>query len=610
MIQLLLILFIGSVLVYFLTKLNKILGILVNLGLSMYAFYKLFSIKVGSSEDIFSLIPNQNGLLTYTELSKFFAVISMIVIISVSIFLINWLSKQKYPNAFNFFYMLAVASSLGVFFSGDLLTLYVFWEIMLLSSLMLVPMGKEESKRAAMNYLVVSLIGSYMYLYAAFMLWNKYGTLTIQKLIQKLLSEPSMMFKWGVVLLIAAAGIAKSGVFPLYTWLRLTHGTAPDAFSAVLSGQLVKMGSYVLALTIAVFPSLKMFPALYGGIPIFNYLLIAFGATSIIIGTLMAIKQNDMKMLIAYSTVANGGYILIGIATVDKIGFAGGLFHVFNHAIAAAMIFLSFAAVVYRTKTTKIDEMGGLIWRMPLTFITYLVGIISLAGIPPTSGFISKWMIFVVLVKKGMFITAAITFIGSVGSFLYVFRPLAGVFLGQLKSKHKDIKEVPIFMLIPMLFLVLLTLFFGVVPGPILGGITAVEKELGIVPIEHTLTIIKSSVGQWNTLTVFTMFAVGFIIAFILYIMFPKAKQIPLTDQYTAGEFLYNYDLYHYATKFYGFFERLYEKHPSFEKLYEMFGKFFKDLGEFFNRWFYAASPSAYIFWVSLITLVIFWVRW
>lgn len=607
--QLLLILFIGSFLVYLLTRMNWIIGVLANIGLAIYSFYRLFTFKVGTSESIFSLIVNQNGTLVYSELSKFFGIISLIVAISVYFFLINWLEKQKNRAVFNFFLALITASTLGVFFSGDLLTLYIFWEIMLLFSVLLVQMGKEDSKKAALNYLTISLIGSYMYLYAVFMLWNRYGTLVIKDIVQKISVETSI-FKWAVLILIAAAGIAKSGIFPLHTWLRTTQGSSPDAFSAILAGQLEKLGAYMLVLTVAVFPSLKMFPVLYGGIPVFNYVLIVLGMISILIGTLMAIKQNDMKMLIAYSTVSNSGYILIGLATMDKIGFAGGLFHAFNHAIASVMIFLSFAAVIYRTKTSKIDEMGGLIWKMPLTFITYLVGIISLAGIPPMSGFISKWMIFVVLVKKGMFLTAAAAFIGSVGSFLYVFRPLAGVFLGQLKSKHKDVKEVPIFMLIPMLVLVVITVFFGVIPGPVLNMITAVEKELNIQPLEHTMTVIKSSVGQWNTLTVFTMFAVGFIIAFILYMMFPKAKRIPLTNQYTAGEFLYNYDLYHYSTRFYAFFERLYEKHPSVEKLYEMFGKFFKDIGEFLNRWFYSASPSAYLLWFSIVLLAIFWVRW
>ena len=247
---------------------------------------------------------------------------------------------------------------------------------------------------------------------------------------------------------------------------------------------------------------------------------------------------------------------------------------------------------------------------MPWTFVTYLVGIISLAGIPPTSGFISKWMIFNVLVRKGMFVTAAITFIGSVGSFLYVFRPLAGVFLGQLRPKYKDVKEVPIIMLIPMLFLVLLTVFYGVFPGSLLDAINNVQKEVGISPIEHTLVIIKTPIGQWNTFTVFVMFAVGFVIAAVLYFLFPKPKYVDLMNQYTGGEYLYTPDLYHYATKFYRFIERWYDKHPSFEKLYEMLARFFKDVGEWISNWFYLSSPSAYTFWVIITLLIIFWVRW
>jgi NADH-quinone oxidoreductase subunit M len=324
----------------------------------------------------------------------------------------------------------------------------------------------------------------------------------------------------------------------------------------------------------------------------------------------MAIRQNDMKQLIAYSSVANGGYILIGLATMDGIGFAGGLFHVFNHAIISVMVFLSFAVVILRTGTSKIDEMGGLIWKMPFTFVTYLVGIISLAGIPPTSGFISKWMIFNSLVRNGMFVTAAVTFIGSIGSFLYVFRPLAGVFLGQLKKKHYEIKEGSTIMLIPMLLMVLLTVLMGVFPKPILDLIVSVENELGISPLKHSGTIIYTPLGQWNTLTVFTMFAVGFIIAFVIYLILPKPKKVDLTNQYTGAEFLYNYDLYHYATGFYRFIERLYDKHPSFEKLYEMVATFFKSVGDIVTNIVYKLGPAGYVFWISIVILLIYWVRW
>ncbi|WP_126992389.1 proton-conducting transporter transmembrane domain-containing protein [Thermosipho globiformans] len=609
--NLILVFLFGSLISYLLTKANKVLGSIFNFLLSFYALYYVWNIEVGHYEKLFNIFPNIESSLKVTYLGKFFAIISLIVISLVSFFIIEWIRKKpSRPAAFNAFILIMIAGVIGVFFSNDLLTLYVFWEIAVLGSFLIVPMGKEESKKAAVIYAVTSAIGSYMYLFATFSIYSKYGVLSFDKVSSYLLNEPSNLFKWFVILFIASAGIAKSGIFPLHTWLRITHGNAPDAFSAILSGQLVKMGSYVLAISLSVFPSTMLFNAFYHGVPLINYLLIWLGNISIIIGTFMAIRQNDMKQLIAYSSIANGGYILVGLGVMNSIGYAGGLFHVFNHAIAAAMIFLSFAAVVYRTGTTKIDEMGGLIWRMPWTFVTYLVGIISLAGIPPTSGFISKWMIFNALLTKGMFITLAITFIGSVGSFLYVFRPLAGVFLGQLKKKHYEVKEVSPIMLIPMLILVILTVFIGIYPKPVLDLIASIEKNIGIKPIEYSGTIIKTSLGQWDTLTVFTMFAVGFIIALILYLIFPKGKKVELTDQYTGGDYLYNYDLYHYATGFYRFIERLYDKHPSFEKLYNMLASFFKSMGEIVNGIIYKVSPSGYVFWISIVILILFWVRW
>ncbi|MBB6061737.1 NADH-quinone oxidoreductase subunit M [Thermosipho japonicus] len=609
--NLILVFLFGSLISYLLTKANKVLGSIFNFLLSFYALYYVWNIEVGHYEKLFNIFPNIENSLKVTYLGKFFAIISLIVISLVSFFIIEWIRKKpSRPAAFNAFILIMIAGVIGVFFSNDLLTLYVFWEIAVLGSFLIVPMGKEESKKAAVIYAVTSAIGSYMYLFATFSIYSKYGVLSFDKVSSYLLNEPSNLFKWFVILFIASAGIAKSGIFPLHTWLRITHGNAPDAFSAILSGQLVKMGSYVLAISLSVFPSTMLFNAFYHGVPLINYLLIWLGNISIIIGTFMAIRQNDMKQLIAYSSIANGGYILVGLGVMNSIGYAGGLFHVFNHAIAAAMIFLSFAAVVYRTGTTKIDEMGGLIWRMPWTFVTYLVGIISLAGIPPTSGFISKWMIFNALLTKGMFITLAITFIGSVGSFLYVFRPLAGVFLGQLKKKHYEVKEVSPIMLIPMLILVTLTVFIGIYPKPVLDLIASIERNIGIKPIEYSGTIIKTSLGQWNTLTVFTMFATGFIIALILHLIFPKGKKVELTDQYTGGDYLYNYDLYHYATGFYKFIERLYDKHPSFEKLYNMLASFFKSMGEIVNGIIYKVSPSGYVFWISIVILILFWVRW
>lgn len=602
--SLLLYLAIGALVGYFLSMINKRLGPIVLLALSLYGLFTLWNMPIGSVEDLFGF----EDILQFTALSKYFSIITLIVFSCYAFFNIVWISKAKRPYAFSALSILTLFGTLGVFLTPHLIALYIFWEVAVVASLFIVPMGKEESKKATIWYIVISSIGSYMFLYGTFLLYSKFGTFNLFEISGDIASEGTG-FKWLVSLLLLGAGVAKSGIFPLHVWLRNVHGNAPDTFSAVLSGQLVKMGSYIIALFLGAFPIAAMFSQFYAGVNIFSYVLIWLGNISILIGTFMAIKQNDMKMLMAYSTVANGGYILIGLALLDQVGFAGGLFHVINHALAATMIFLSFAAVVYRTGTTKIDEMGGLIFKMPVTFVTYLVGIISIAGIPPTSGFVSKWMIFQSLISKGMFVTAMFTFVGSIGSFLYVFRPLAGVFLGQLKRKDKDVKEAPMIMLLPMIILVALTILWGVFPQQVLVWVTDVQRQFGMEPFKFDGTVLYSNLGHWDSWTVFVMFMVGFIIAAVIYILMPKGKKIPLDDQYTSGEFLHNFDLYHYATKYYAFLEREYEGHPSFEDWYTSIVNVLKAIGKGVD-YLVRRTASAYTFWMALVLALLLWVRW
>ncbi len=602
--SLLLYLAIGALVGYFLSMINKRLGPIVLLALSLYGLFTLWNMPIGSVEDLFGF----EDILQFTALSKYFSIITLIVFSCYAFFNIVWISKAKRPYAFSALSILTLFGTLGVFLTPHLIALYIFWEVAVVASLFIVPMGKEESKKATIWYIVISSIGSYMFLYGTFLLYSKFGTFNLFEISGDIASEGTG-FKWLVSLLLLGAGVAKSGIFPLHVWLRNVHGNAPDTFSAVLSGQLVKMGSYIIALFLGAFPIATMFSQFYAGVNIFSYVLIWLGNISILIGTFMAIKQNDMKMLMAYSTVANGGYILIGLALLDQVGFAGGLFHVINHALAATMIFLSFAAVVYRTGTTKIDEMGGLIFKMPVTFVTYLVGIISIAGIPPTSGFVSKWMIFQSLISKGMFVTAMFTFVGSIGSFLYVFRPLAGVFLGQLKRKDKDVKEAPMIMLLPMIILVALTILWGVFPQQVLVWVTDVQRQFGMEPFKFDGTVLYSNLGHWDSWTVFVMFMVGFIIAAVIYILMPKGKKIPLDDQYTSGEFLHNFDLYHYATKYYAFLEREYEGHPSFEDWYTSIVNVLKAIGKGVD-YLVRRTASAYTFWMALVLALLLWVRW
>jgi len=208
-----------------------------------------------------------------------------------------------------------------------------------------------------------------------------------------------------------------------------------------------------------------------------------------------------------------------------------------------------------------------------------------------------------------MFVTAMFAFVGSIGSFLYVFRPLAGVFLGQLKRKDKDVKEAPMIMLIPMIILVALTILWGVFPQQVLVWVTDVQRQFGMEPFKFDGTVLYSSLGHWDSWTVFVMFMVGFIIAAVIYILMPKGKKIPLDDQYTSGEFLHNFDLYHYATKYYAFLEREYEGHPSFEDWYTSIVNVLKAIGKGVD-YFVRRTASAYTFWMALVLALLLWVRW
>ncbi|ACM23535.1 proton-conducting transporter membrane subunit [Thermotoga neapolitana] len=613
-----------SVVVYFISKMNWKLGTIVNFLVGLFSMFYVFTLKIGFSETI--VLFGQKLYFEWTDVSFYFSMVSLMVIVAIMFFSIRWLETQRYRAAFNMFVLMVTAGSLGVFMAADLITLYIFWEIAVLSSLLVVPMGKEEAKRAAVVYAVMSAVGTYAFLYGAFLIYQRYGTFRISSVVQSMVNDTSTGFKLAVFLLLSLAGIAKSGIFPLHTWIRKTYALSPDAFSSILSGQLSKLGNYIFTLVIAVVPSLKVFSDLivYSNVPLPNYLLITLGNISIVIGTLMAIKQDDMKMLMAFSSVANGGYILVGLGTMDPLGFEGGMFHIFNHAVASAVIFMAFAAVIYRTKTSKISEMGGLIHKMPITFLAYLFSIISLAGIPPMSGFISKWMIYQALVRKGMFITAFLAFFGSIGSFLYVFRPLAGVFLGQLPKKYREVREAPVVMLVPMALLVLVSFFLGVWPFPVLQTIENIRMDLGVATsfkiVDRENWLIRGFAGSWNTVLVFSLFLTGFVVAYILYSLFPRARKVDLMaphreegtplNVYTGGEFIYSPDLYHYNTNFYAGFERMYRNHPSWEGITSAIGKLFHDIGEWFHRWFFASSASVYTFWVVATLLLIFWVRW
>ncbi len=590
----------SAVLSYLVSKSNIKLGAYSTILFSLISLIILFLGRNNIGNEFSLLYMN----FRVTAIGWYFSLIMILIYSMTAFFNPYWMEKILYPSSYNFLYLFSLAATVGLFFAADLITLFIFWEVVVWSSTFIVPLGK--SRKAAVVYFTISSIGSMATLFAIMFVYSKSGTFDINEAFKFLASEP--LTATFVFFTFITAGLTKIGIFPFHIWLPLAHGNAPHTFSPVLSGGLVKMGAFIAYLSVGILPAYKAFSTSMTimGIPFQIYLLMVLGAISIVVGTLMAIKQDDVKKLIAYSSVANGGYILIGILMMDQVTFAGSLMHIFNHAIASAAAFLTIAAIAHRTKTTKISELGGMIHKMPVSYVVYLISIISLAGIPPMGGFVSKWLIVQGLASKGLIFIAFAAFFGSIGSFLYVFRPLAGLFLGQLAPKYENIKPSTLVMKIPMVILASMSVFFGIFPKYLLETIGEIQTSIGIDPIMINGDTITTINGVLNTNKVAAIFGFGFVISLMIFLVLPKSRKVGLMDTYTSAEFIYTPELYHYANSFYAPFERLYKNHPSVEKFLGKFAVKTEELGILVNSLFFSHKPSVTVLWVMAIATLIF----
>jgi len=591
----------SGVLAYFAGKLNKVLGSVITILVSLFVFVSVAYFGYnGQLTTTMAILPYVTFSVTY--LGLFFAILVTFVFAMVSFFNPFFVEKYKYPAVYSMLYLLSLAGVLGVFFTNNFMSLFFFFEFVVWTSLFLIPLG--TSKRAASSYYAFSTVGSFALLFAIFMMREASGTFDIASSMSSISGTEAAI----VTVLLAVAAFAKLGAFPFNVWLPRVLGNSPDAVSAVFSGGLEKLGAFVAVLALV-----KLAPFGYvvdvTGLAASQYVFAGLGALTIIFGTLMAIRQDDAKKLLAYSSMSNGGYILIALTIASSVSVAGGLYHVIAHALASTAAFLAIAAVSRQTGTTKMSELGGMIHKMPVTYMVYLIAIISMAGIPPMGGFISKWLIFQAVIDKGLILVAVAVFFGSIGSFLYVFRPLAALFLGQeLPQFKKTIKEAPALMLFPMLVLSGLIIYTGVFPNVFLGFINSVMLESGLSILTLGGFSLTGNNGVLQPVLIASAFGVGVGVAFIIFIVLKKSRKVGLMDTYTAGNFIYTEELMHYSLDFYAPLERLYEKYINITKdFYKKLENKVVDFGRLVKYFFFTNKPEIAVFWIIILIIVLLW---
>lgn len=471
-------------------------------------------------------------------LGWFFAFFGALVTFSIALFSLAFNDKE-HESKISPLWLLLIFANFGIFFAQDWLIFFVMWELMGWASYFAIANGREVSAKAAKFYLSMSLAGASALLLGIVLLAGQTQTFNIQASIKGLIALFPAQAGTGALLLVlfTAAFFIKSAVFPFYMWPQRAYAEASHDFTAFLSTVMSKYGIYGLLLFVVPVLQQADLPVL-GKINSPAYLLATLGAITAVLGTLLAIFQTDMKKLFAYSSVANIGYIVTSMSALSVIGIQGALFHSVNHMIYGGAIFLTIAAVIYRTGEREMHKVGGLVYRMPLTFMTFLLAIIAAASIPPLNGFPSKWLIYHALMSNHMvFVVIALVF-ASTGAFMYLFRMLASVFLGQLPDAYKEVKEVPFFMAVPMVILMGAMMAVGVVPGLVMKPLNAVLQTIGYSVNEAGWTTLNSPLAgsEVNVTHIFLIFVVAVIVSGFLYLVSARQHKIPQEDNYTAGE--------------------------------------------------------------------------
>jgi formate hydrogenlyase subunit 3/multisubunit Na+/H+ antiporter MnhD subunit len=512
-------------------------------------------------------------VLRLNMLSWFFAIAISSLGALCTIFSLSYMKGRERTDFYYLMTLVVNAAMLGIVLAGDLVSFYIFWEVMSWSTFLLISYNRGPALAAGMKYIIMSVIGSVCFLVGMLSLYVSLNTLNISQ-ISPAISSASPGYILFILIIFGIAFGIKNAVMPLHTWLPDSYAEAPSPFTAVLSGMLTRMGVYGFLLLMYVIVGLRnvITPRLLS----YHYILAWIGAVTIVIPTFIAMLQNDAKKLLAWHGIGQGGYMILGIAFGTSLGLAGGILHTLNHAIYIVLLFMSVGAVQYRTRGERdLNSLGGLIKKMPIAFIGGLLGIAGLMGVPLTNGFVSKWLIYKTLILQRSPFLAFAALIGTWGTILSVYKFLHNMFLGQLPEKYENVRPAPFNMQLPMIILSAAILLFGILPGIPLKVINAIGTSFGFESLNVTLWGITSESGTLNTINIFSALLVAIIFVWIVFRLGAKSVSVRQEDSYAAGAHIPK-EKYHYTAEFYN-------------PLYRMIKPFLRDVTDEFYYWIAAS---------------------
>ncbi len=469
--------------------------------------------------------------LHQTPLGTFFAYLSLIA------FLLVIIAQNRKKLSFGY-YMLELLLSIamfGIVFAGDFITFFIGWEVMTWSSYFLIAKSSKIDTKTLQKYILFSLTSAF-FLIAAIVIVSSYALSYEFEAVKKVFYTIPFAVQFAIIVLFSISFFIKAGVIGVHYWVVDTYEKAPDLFSAILSAVMSKMGIYGLFLIYGIIVGYSNLQILFGSLlngTTFGYVLAWIGVITSIIATFKAITQDEVKRLLAYSSIAQLGYIISAIGLGVAYGIGGALYHTLIHTIIKLLLFINVAAIIAQTGKSRFSELGGLIYKTPVSFVMLLIGIIALAGMPPLGGFASKFMIYSSLVETKFAIVLVAMLFSGAASFLYCYKLVYGIYLGHPTSKElENQKEVHFTYLIPQIILAILLVGTGAFPGLFVKVINPVLKEFALTPIPYSgAGVMHTFIGDFNGFFIITAFAAIFIVILLIVVSL-RSKAIRNKDRF------------------------------------------------------------------------------
>jgi len=526
------------------------------------------------------------------ELQGIYQLFGIVFLLGSAVQIIATIPRKETSKGFYPLLVIMILSLANLLRADTTLQFFLSWEFITITSYLLILRGRL-SQKASLIYIVFSLAGAYLILLGFGLAFRNTGTIILASLASIVNSIP-------LYILLGLAFLIKAGAVGVHIWLPGAYSEAEDDFTPFLSSILSKVGIYGLFLLAILLgePVLK-------GIQL-NYILGWIGVATAFFGALFASFQEDIKKLVAYSSMGQVGYIILALSIYSHLGWVTSIYITFTHLFFKGIIFIAVAGIISQVKTRKMYEMGGLINNMPLTFISVLIAIIALSGVPPLTGFGGKWLLYSSLIEKGWYFQAGLAFFASSVAFLYCYRILHSVFLGQPKPALKHAKDPSIWYIIPQYIFLIAIMALSTFPNLILKPVmSAVEVYFPSTVNWEGYTVINT-LGYWNG-NVVMMVTMGVFMVPLIWLLF-RLRAITKVKQFNivfSAERPDKPETTHYAHNFYAHYQKAlgFLARPKVTVFWNNIAEWFHSAGSLF-RHIYTGNGQTYALHILIFIVV------